>query len=258
VFLIAGVGAFGCAKKNPSPAHQTTQQTAIELPELSDSASLPQHSLALPVTRKDSPKLKQLLDEFIEGHRLEASFGNILFRRYQQNTKWVKDSTTSAEIKKFKAYVESFKKYVAEYNFDYLMLAAQGYLGIDARPESEKQSWGGGNHAGNSQLCCGSPVNIPSVADADNNIHAGAKMLHDIQQRYFDDLGLDLANKTLMTFAAYNAGPSRISRLRKRARDEGLDPNQWFGNVELVAFSIASAKRGCNCTLSLISGADCN
>jgi hypothetical protein len=38
--------------------------------------------------------------------------------------KWVKDSTTSAEMKKFKAYVESFKKYAAEYNFDYLMLAA--------------------------------------------------------------------------------------------------------------------------------------
>jgi membrane-bound lytic murein transglycosylase MltF len=38
-----------------------------------------------------------------------------------------------------------------------------------------------------------------------------------------------------MTFAAYNAGPSRISRLRSRAKDEGLDPNQWFGNVELVA-----------------------
>ena len=127
VFLIVGVGAFGCAKKNPSPAHQTAQQTAIELPELSDSASLPQHSLALPVTRKDSPKLKQLLDEFIEGHRLETSFGNILFRRYLQNTKWVKDSTTSAEMKKFKAYVESFKKYAAEYNFDYLMLASQGY-----------------------------------------------------------------------------------------------------------------------------------
>jgi membrane-bound lytic murein transglycosylase MltF len=59
-------------------------------------------------------------------------------------------------------------------------------------------------------------------------------MLHDIQQRYFDDPGLDLTNKTLMTFAAYNAGPSRISRLRTRAKIEGLDPNQWFGNVELV------------------------
>jgi membrane-bound lytic murein transglycosylase MltF len=62
-------------------------------------------------------------------------------------------------------------------------------------------------------------------------------MLHDIQQRYFDDPGLDLTNKTLMTFAAYNAGPSRISRLRKKAKTEDLDPNQWFGNVELVVAS---------------------
>jgi membrane-bound lytic murein transglycosylase MltF len=40
-------------------------------------------------------------------------------------------------------------------------------------------------------------------------------------------------NRTLFTFASYNAGPSRIVRLRKRATEEGLDPNKWFGNVEL-------------------------
>jgi membrane-bound lytic murein transglycosylase MltF len=37
-----------------------------------------------------------------------------------------------------------------------------------------------------------------------------------------------------MTFASYNAGPTRIADLRKRAASEGLDPNQWFGNVELI------------------------
>lgn len=40
-------------------------------------------------------------------------------------------------------------------------------------------------------------------------------------------------NKTLFTFAAYNAGPNRIVRLRDKAKDDGLDPNKWFGNVEL-------------------------
>jgi membrane-bound lytic murein transglycosylase MltF len=34
--------------------------------------------------------------------------------------------------------------------------------------------------------------------------------------------------------AAYNAGPSRISRLRKETMDRGLDPNIWFDNVETV------------------------
>jgi membrane-bound lytic murein transglycosylase MltF len=60
------------------------------------------------------------------------------------------------------------------------------------------------------------------------------KMLHNIQQRYCNGPELDLTNKTLMTLAAYNAGPSRISRLRKKAKDESLDPNELFGNVELV------------------------
>jgi membrane-bound lytic murein transglycosylase MltF len=76
--------------------------------------------------------------------------------------------------------------------------------------------------------------NVHNIPDADCNIHAGSKMLHSIQQNYFNDPALDLTNKTLLTFAAYNAGPARISRVRRRAKEEGLDPNQWFGNVELV------------------------
>jgi len=40
-------------------------------------------------------------------------------------------------------------------------------------------------------------------------------------------------NKALFAFASYNAGPNRIVRLRKKAQDDGLDPNKWFRNVEL-------------------------
>ena len=72
--------------------------------------------------RKDSPKLKQLVDEFVETHREGTSFGNTLFRRYLQNTKWVKNVTTDEEMKKFHLYVEFFSKYAAQYDFEYLML----------------------------------------------------------------------------------------------------------------------------------------
>jgi len=41
-------------------------------------------------------------------------------------------------------------------------------------------------------------------------------------------------NRLLLTFAAYNAGPTRIAALRKKAPAQGLDPNKWFGNVELL------------------------
>jgi membrane-bound lytic murein transglycosylase MltF len=86
----------------------------------------------------------------------------------------------------------------------------------------------------NPKLAAADPINVKNVTTADNNILAGVKMLHDIEQRYFDDPNLKNPDKTMMVFASYNAGPNRIARLRKQAGDRGLDPNKWFNNVELV------------------------
>ena len=78
------------------------------------------------------------------------------------------------------------------------------------------------------------PINIPNVRNADGNIHAGAKMLNMITKTYFNDPAITPMNKTLFTFASYNAGPGNISRMRKEAEKRGLDPDKWFNNVELV------------------------
>ena len=80
-----------------------------------------------------------------------------------------------------------------------------------------------------------SPISIANVGTSDGNIHAGIKMLRNIDDKYFNDPKIDPVNKTLFVFASYNAGPNRIARLRKEAADMGLDPNVWFGNVEMVA-----------------------
>ena len=78
------------------------------------------------------------------------------------------------------------------------------------------------------------PIDIPNVDTPEPNIHAGTKMLREIEDTYFRDQNLDVLNKTLFAFASYNAGPTRIADLRKKAASEGLNPNEWFGNVELV------------------------
>lgn len=103
-------------------------------------------------TRKDSPQLRQLLDEFVQGHQMGTSFGNTLIRRYPQNTQRVRDATSSEEMRKFQVYVRYFQTYAAEYDFDYLMLIAQGYpeLLLD---QSKRNPRGSGNHAGDSQVC---------------------------------------------------------------------------------------------------------
>jgi membrane-bound lytic murein transglycosylase MltF len=185
------------------------------------------------VMRKNNPQFKQLVDEFVESHAVGTSFGNTLLRRYLQNTKWIKNSTSTEEMQKFSAYEGLFKKYAGEYNFDYLMVAAQGYQ--ESLLDQDKKSRVGavGIMQVIPKLAAANPIDIPNVSNADGNIQAGCKMLRNITDTYFNDPGINPLNKTLFTFASYNAGPNKIVALRKKAQDDGLDPNKWFGNVEL-------------------------
>src|SRR5579863_3665341 len=185
-------------------------------------------------TRKDSPQLRELLDEFIKSRAVGTSFGNTLVRRYAQNTNWVTDSTSTAEMAKFQAYVRYFQKYAAKYHFDYLMLIAQGYQESLLDQSRKNPSGAVGIMQVIPKNAAAAPINISDVNTAEGNIQAGAKMLRNIADTYFNDDKLDALNKTLMVFASYNAGPTRIARLRKTAASEGLNPNLWFGNVELV------------------------
>jgi len=185
--------------------------------------------------RKDNPQLKQLLDGFIETHAVGTSFGNTLVRRYLQNTKWVRDSTSAEEIKKFEALSAIFKQYAGQYGFDYLMIMAQAYQESLLDQSKRNPSGSVGIMQVIPKYAAASPINVANVATVDGNVQAGVKMLRHIEDQYFNDPKIDQLNKTLMVFASYNAGPNRIARLRQQAADEGLDPNKWFGNVELVA-----------------------
>jgi membrane-bound lytic murein transglycosylase MltF len=185
------------------------------------------------VLRKNNPQLKALVDDFIATHGAGTSFGNTLLRRYLQSTKWIKNSTSSEEMKKYAALVEYFKTYSAQYNFDYLMIAAQGYQESLLDQSRRNPSGAVGVMQVIPKYAAAAPINVPDVRSADKNILAGVRMLSNIEKTYFDDSAIDQVNKTLFTFAAYNAGPNRIVRLRKQAAADGLDPNKWFGNVEL-------------------------
>ena len=183
--------------------------------------------------RKNNPELKSIVDEFASTHGMGTSFGNTLMRRYLQNTKWIKNPTTAAEIKKFNENIAFFKKYSQEYSLDYLLVVAQGY-----QESMLNQSARNGGAVGIMQvkpaLAAAPPISVHNVTTAQNNIEAGVKMLHSIEEKYFNDPKIDPMNRLLLTFAAYNAGPTRISALRRQAAAQGLNPNVWFGNVELV------------------------
>ncbi|WP_455219415.1 transporter substrate-binding domain-containing protein, partial [Kaarinaea lacus] len=74
--------------------------------------------------RKDSPKLKEILDGFLKKHKKGTLLGNMLFNRYLRKNKWARNSLSPKEQKKFQKLEALFQKYSDQYEFDYLMMAA--------------------------------------------------------------------------------------------------------------------------------------
>ena len=185
--------------------------------------------------RQNSPQLKSIINRFVKLHKKGTQKGNILYKRYLQNTKWVRNVLSEKEFQRFKGAVDFFKRYSQQYNFDWLMIAALAYQesGID----QSKRSPAGA--IGVMQLLPSTAadphVAIGNIDVMEHNIHAGVKYLRFLHDRYFKNEPMDELNKMLFTFASYNAGPAGVIRLRREAHQSGLDPNIWFRNVEIIA-----------------------
>ncbi|MGO1118574.1 transglycosylase SLT domain-containing protein [Rhodovibrionaceae bacterium A322] len=185
--------------------------------------------------RKDSPLLAEDLNAFVKENKEGTLLGNILIKRYYKNTTWAKNALAKGERDKFEDMAELFQKYGDQYDFDWLMVIAQGYQesGLD---QSVRSSAGAIGVMQLLQSTAEDPnVGISDIDVVESNIHAGTKYLRHIRNTYLDDPEIDEVNQTLFSFAAYNAGPSRLRSLRKKAAKAGLDPNLWFQNVEIIA-----------------------
>ena len=185
--------------------------------------------------RKGSPKLLDLVNRFSKEFRKGTLLGNVLLKRYLGSTRWMDNSWSEKGRTKYRATVEIIRKYSEKYNFDWLIIAAQGYQ--ESTLDQSKRSHAGA--VGVMQILPTTArdlnVGIPDINKVEQNIHAGVKYLRFLRSRYFNAPEISAADSVLFSFAAYNAGPRNIARARARAAKMGLDRNKWFGNVEVAA-----------------------
>ena len=52
---------------------------------------------------------------------------------------------------------------------------------------------------------------------------------------FFAKEPMDSLNRHLFALAAYNAGPGNVRKLRREAREKGMNANEWFNSVEILA-----------------------
>ncbi len=192
--------------------------------------------------RKDSPQLMKSISAFSEKVRRGSLLGNILIDRYLGNTEWLENALASDDRKRYEETVEVIKRYAGQYEFDWLIIAAQAYQ--ESRFDQSKRSPAGA--IGVMQLlpatAADDAVGIADITELENNIHAGVKYLHWLRETYFSEESIAPLDRVLFSFAAYNAGPGNMRKARRRARRLGFDPNRWFGNVEIGMYRAVSGE----------------
>jgi membrane-bound lytic murein transglycosylase MltF len=181
---------------------------------------------------KERPKLAAAIEDFDANvARKQGSYAYRL-KQSMQRVKELRDPTTTSDWKRFEQTLALFRRYGNQYEFDPLMLAAQGYQESQLRQDARSQV----GAIGVMQLmpATGASMKVGDIHVIEANIHAGAKYMDMLMTRYFSDAHFSEGNRPLFAFASYNAGAGNIARMRREAEKRGLDPDKWFNNVEIV------------------------
>ena len=152
---------------------------------------------------------------------------------WMQGPDWKEVNPDSPTFSKVVGLVQFFRKYGDQYGMDWMLMAAQGYQ--ESRLDQNAKSPVGAIGVMQVMPATGRELGVGDIRQTEPNINAGVKYIRFMVDQYFKNEAMDDLNKGLFAFASYNAGPGRIRQLRKEASNQGLDPNVWFNNVELVA-----------------------
>ena len=185
--------------------------------------------------RPDSPQLEAAVNAFIGDNRKGSLLGNILFNRYLGETRFTDGPVALGDLASNDETIAAIHRHAAAYDIDWPLVAAVGYQ--ESRLDQGQRSDAGAIGVMQVlQSTASDPnVGVPDIDTLDGNVHAGVKYLRFVHDRYFVSEDVAPLDRWLFTFAAYNAGPARVAGLREAATGRDLDPNRWFGHVELVA-----------------------
>ncbi|WP_205410091.1 transglycosylase SLT domain-containing protein [Flavihumibacter solisilvae] len=182
--------------------------------------------------RKESPGLARELEDYYHYQQRRGTISDRL-KQYGRMVGDLQDPTRPGNVNRFTQVISLFRKYGQQYDFDPLMLAALGFQ--ESKLDHNLRSRTG--EVGVMQLKpgTGKAMKVGDIRAIEPNIHAGTKYIATMMEEYFKDAHFDDFNRCLFAFASYNAGPGQIAGLRKTAADQGLDPDVWLNNVEIIA-----------------------
>ena len=182
--------------------------------------------------RRDASMLRASVDRFLTTYTVPAD-QNVAFERVYRRLYRVHYPLARADRQKLEKLRPVLQKHAQQQGMDWLNLAALAFKESTLNPNAK----GTGGATGLLQIMpsAAQRVGVNNIQNVEGNVQAGAKYLAMIRRKFFASPQLNERERMAFVLAAYNMGPERVQAMRAEARRRGLNPNQWFFQVERIA-----------------------
>jgi len=182
--------------------------------------------------RRDARILRASIDHFLKTYKTPSD-QDVAFLRIYRRLYQVHNPLAKADRQRLEKLRPVLQKHADAQGMDWLNLAALAFKESALQPKAR----GGGGPTGLMQITpsAAQRVGVNNIQELDANVMAGAKYLAMIRRKFFSSPKLNERERMAFVLAAYNMGPERVQGMRAEARRRGLNPNQWFFQVERIA-----------------------
>ncbi len=187
--------------------------------------------------RKNSPVLLEAVNTWIDEFKKEVDF-HVIFNKYYKNKRKykarVKSEFYSINDKKISPYDEMIKKYAAEIEWDWRLVASLAFQ--ESRFEPQSESWAGAKGLMQIMPETARELNI-NPNDPYESVRGGTYYLNQLWKKN-DDIQ-DSIQRIKFTLAAYNCGYAHLKDAQRVSKLKGRDPLIWDNNVELSILDLS-------------------
>jgi membrane-bound lytic murein transglycosylase F len=179
--------------------------------------------------RQESGKLRAFLDGFVK-KTYRGTHYNMWRKRYFENKRQISEAKEEGLFVsgRISPYDDLIQRYSSRYGMDWRLMSAQAYQ--ESRFDPKAKSWVGALGLFQVMPGTGKSLGFLKLEDPEQGTHAGVMYM----SRLIGQLEPELPFKHRLRFAlaAYNAGLGHVLDARRLAREQGWNPDKWFGHVE--------------------------
>jgi membrane-bound lytic murein transglycosylase MltF len=181
---------------------------------------------------QQAPMLAATIELFLQGYKRPADY-DVAFVRVNRRAYRVHNPLAHNDRQKLEKLRPILQLHAQQNNFDWLSLAALAYKESSFNPRVRS----GSGPSGLMQItdAAARSVGVNNSQTPEGNVQAAAKYMAMLRKRFFASPQIAEPERLAFILAAYNLGPERVQGLRSEAKRRGLNPNQWFFQVERVA-----------------------